>query len=214
MPLSVPDFFWCRPGYFGSPRKFEKSRSSSNFQVSGRAPQPKAEELSFVCIASCTSQTTTRLPTAQMIFALLIRMLMILLTTTIMLIMTLVLMITLMALMTTSENVGRACHWTSRCDPLLPTPYPNPTICIPSAQVWPNTTKYNQLLKSLRFGSIDLWPFTIHPQFVTISIKYVNFCAFIDCHESHNYALLPSNPQVRQDWWWVDEGACKFWQCQ
>ena len=66
---------------------------------------------------------------------LLIRMLMILLTTTIMLIMTLVLMITLMALMTTSENVGRACHWTSRCDPLLPAPYPNPTICIPSAQV-------------------------------------------------------------------------------
>ena len=95
---------------------------------------------------------------------------------------------------------------------LLPTP--NPTICIPSAQVWPNTTKYNQLLISLQFGSIDLRPFTIHPQFVTISIKYVNFCAFIDCHESHNYALLPSNPQVRQDWWWVDEGACKFWQCQ
>ena len=60
---------------------------------------------------------------------------MILLTTTIMLIMTLVLMITLMALMTTSENVGRACHWTSRCEALLPTPYPNPTICIPSAQV-------------------------------------------------------------------------------
>ena len=89
----------------------------------------------LIMIASCTSQTTTRLPTAQMIFALLIRMRMMMLMTTIMLIMTLMLMITLMALMTTSENVGRACHWTSRCDPLLPTPYPNPTICIPSAQV-------------------------------------------------------------------------------
>ena len=73
---------------------FEKLRSSSNFQAKeGRVLKPKAEELSFVCIASCTSpsQTTTRLPTAQMIFALLIRMVMILLmTTTIMLIMTLV----------------------------------------------------------------------------------------------------------------------------
>ena len=72
---------------------FEKLRSSSNFQAKeGRVLKPKAEELSFVCIASCTSpsQTTARLPTAQMIFALLIRMVMILLMTTIMLIMTLV----------------------------------------------------------------------------------------------------------------------------
>ena len=147
MPLSVPDFFWCRPGFCGSPRMFEKLRSSSNFQGrEGRAPQPKAEELSFVCIASCTSpsQTTTRLPTAQMIFALLIRMVMILLMTKKMLIMTLLLMMTLMTLMTTSENVGRACHWTSRCDPLLPTPspLPQPNYLHPKCS---SMTKYNQI---------------------------------------------------------------------
>ena len=171
---------------------FEKLSSSSNFRAKEGRAEPKAEELSFVCIASCTSpsQTTTRLPTAQMIFALLIRMVMILLMTKkCWLWRWCVLMMTLMTLMTTSENVGRACHWTSRCDPLLPTPYPNPTICIPSAQVWPNTAKYNQLLISLRFGSIDLRPFTIHPQFVTISIKYVNFCAFIDCHELRSFVI-------------------------